>query len=415
MLVLIITLVVSMSISFFCSLLEATLLSLTLSDIAKISETKPKIAKIWLKFKEHIQKPIAVILIANTFAHTIGASVSGAQFDKLIGPEWLALFSIAYSWVMIQWTEILPKTLGVRNNQGVAKASAIPMSITIKLFTPILLFVQWMNKPFESKKKSDSNVDPLSEISTLAHFAANNNVISSDQENIVDRTMNLSKLTVRDIMVKKTEMKILTVDMSLGDALIQAHLHHHTRLPLVDTADMKTVFGYVNFKDIVSALRINPADPTLKGISRPILTINTEDPIAIALNKLIRSYQHIALVKEPDGTVSGLLTLENILEMIVGEIQDEYDIVPDYFYPLTETRFVCGGGCTLAQINSTLECKFSPDTLTVNEWLKGMLGGIPKPEDKVEFQNVRFIIRKVSRSLIYEAILEKKDASPLCL
>ncbi|HPO50162.1 MAG TPA: DUF21 domain-containing protein, partial [Spirochaetota bacterium] len=168
---LIFTIFISMAISALCSLLEACLLSLSLTDIAKISEKKIKVAKIWENFKKNIDKPIAVILIVNTLAHTIGAALSGAQFEKKFGGEWIWLFSLIYSLAMIQWTEILPKTMGVKYNRNLADIFALPLNLLVTIFKPVAFIIHLINKPFEGKK-DDRNFDALSEINTLAHFAS---------------------------------------------------------------------------------------------------------------------------------------------------------------------------------------------------------------------------------------------------
>ena len=145
---LILSLCISFSVSFFCSLLEACALSLSLTDIAHLSEKKPLIAAIWKRFKENLEKPIAVILIVNTLAHTIGASLAGAQFDKLFGAQWIVVFSVAFSFGMIQWTELLPKSLGVRYNMQIAAWAARPLQFLIKLMHPLVALTNWLNRPF---------------------------------------------------------------------------------------------------------------------------------------------------------------------------------------------------------------------------------------------------------------------------
>jgi len=116
MILFIASVLVALTVSFMCSLMEATLLSITPSQVAEITERRPKLGMIWNSFKLHIERPIAVILTMNTAAHTIGASVAGAQFGQMFGNTWLWLFSLALTVVMFQFTEILPKVLGVRFN-----------------------------------------------------------------------------------------------------------------------------------------------------------------------------------------------------------------------------------------------------------------------------------------------------------
>ncbi len=224
----------ALAVSFTCSLLEACLLSLSLTDIAKISETKPSVAAIWKKFKDSIQKPIAVILIINTFAHTIGAAVSGSQFHELFGAKWVGLYSVVFSVVMIQFTEILPKTYGIKYNRFFAVVVAIPMKMLIRLFSPVVFVMQAINRPFEGRKKMSDQIDALNDIKVLAHFASLQDMISKEQEKIVSRSIALASKKAEDIMVPIAEMKTLTTGMTLTKALIEAHISHHTRFPLAD-------------------------------------------------------------------------------------------------------------------------------------------------------------------------------------
>lgn len=397
---------IALGISFICSVLEACLLSLSLTDIARLSEKKPSAAKTWSDFKSNVQKPITVILVINTLAHTIGASLSGAKFEELFGPKQVVLFSITLSFVMIQWTEILPKTLGVRYNKAVALVAALPLKALVVVFTPFVGLVQFLNKPFAVRREASPGTDAVGDISVLARFAALNKLISSDQEKIVSRAVELSGMKVRDIMVEKDEIKYLSTKMTLMDALIEAHIHHHTRLPLVNGEDRDDVVGYVNFKDIVSALQTNPKDPSLKGIARPMLEVRDDQQLSELLNNLTRSYQHIAVVRDVVGKVAGLVTLEDVIESIMGEIHDEYDVLPAYFYQIAVNRFLAGGGVSLRVLREKTGIDVPLSDASLNEWLLGLSGKAPKVEDKISYKNNTFIIRKVRRSNIYEVIIE---------
>lgn len=407
------TVAVALSVSFLCSLLEACLLSLSLTDIAKISEHKPHIASIWKKFKDNIQRPIAVILIINTFAHTIGAAVSGSQFHELFGAKWVGLYSIVFSIFMIQFTEILPKTYGIKYNKFFAGLIAVPLNLLTRAFTPVVFLMQMINRPFEGKKKMSTQVDALNDIQVLAHFASLQNIISKEQEKIVSRSILLAGKKVEDIMVPRSEMKTLSTNMTLSQALIEAHISHHTRFPLADPDPSGEVIGYVNFKDIVSALQLNPKDPSLKGIKRPIAVVRNDESISELLNKLTKGYQHIAVVKDRLDKTLGLITMEDIVETIVGDLNDEYDILPDYCYQIAENRFVVGGGALLSKLKSEVDPDFPDRPVFVNDWIIKEYKPDPKPEDKIDYRDMTLMVRKVSRSQIHEIVIERKtDASP---
>ena len=398
----------ALAVSFTCSLLEACLLSLSLTDIAKISETKPRIAAIWKKFKDSIHRPIAVILIINTFAHTVGAAVSGSQFHALFGAKWVALYSVVFSVVMIQFSEILPKIYGIKYNRFFAVAVAVPLKVLIQLFSPLVFVMQAINRPFEGKKKMSGQIDALNDIKVLAHFASLQNMISKEQEKIVSRSIALAGKTAEDIMVPKAEIKTLTTGMTLTKALIEAHVSHHTRFPLTDEEKGGDIIGYVNFKDIVSALQFNPKNPTLRGISRPILTVRKDENLSHLLSHLTTSYQHIAIVQDASGKTIGLITLEDIVESILGDLSDEYDILPDYCYQIAENRYVVGGGVPLATLRTEVDTAFPDLPQPVNDWIIQVHKPVPKPEDRVCVGNVLLLIRKVSRGNIHELVVERQ-------
>lgn len=401
---------IALGTSFLCSVVEACLLSLSLADIARISEKRPLIARTWKNFKENIYRPITVILIINTFAHTIGASLAGARFQQLFGARWITLFAIVFSFAMIQWTEILPKTLGVRHNRLVAGLTAVPLKYLIRFFTPFINMVQFLNKPFGSRKDKKYEMSATEDIAVLARFAAVNSMISSDQEKIVSETISLSKRKVKDVMVKRGEIKYLSTNMSLTDALIEAHIHHHTRLPLINADNKDDVVGYVNFKDIVSVLQTNPKDPSLKGIARPILETRDNELLSVLLNRLTKGYQHIAIVKDGQGRVAGLITLEDVIEAIVGKMQDEYDLLPTYFYQIAVNRYLAGGGVSLKTLREKIGTDVPDLAKSLDEWLMELFGRMPKVEDKVSYKGNTFITRKVRRSNIYEVIIETGGA-----
>jgi CBS domain containing-hemolysin-like protein len=397
---------VTMGVSFLCSVMEACLLSLSLVDIGRISDKRPLAAKIWKGFKEGIERPIAVILIINTFAHTIGAAISGAQFERIFGSKWIITFSLVFSLSMIQWTEILPKTLGVRYNKNIAGLIAVPFKYLMYAFTPLVNIVQFFNRPFEGRNKMKAGNSPTEDISVLARFAALDNLINKDQELILSQTVNLSGIKVKDVMVSGEEMKYLSTRMSLADALIEAHIHHHTRFPLVNCDNKDDIVGYVNFKDIVSALQTNPKDPSLKGISRPILEVSEEEPIAAILGKLRKSYQHIAVVRDAKKRVSGLVTLEDVIEAIMGDIEDEYDMLPEYIYQIAVDRYLAGGGVRMDKIKEVTGQALPDVDEPLNKWLIKTLGRIPKVEEVIQCEGCAFIVRKIRRSNIHEVIVQ---------
>ncbi len=406
MLVLIAAIFTAISVSFFCSLLEACLLSLSNADLAAIDDKKPAVAQIWKHFKENIQKPIAVILIINTLSYTIGAAIAGSQFTSLFGKKWIALFSLGLSLALFQWTEILPKTLGVRYRRGIATLTGLPLRFMVRLFGPFVTLTEWLNKPFEDRKAKTSE-GAAHEISLLARFAVLTDQITREQESIIARSVDMSALRVCDIMVERENMNVLSTQMTLQEGLLAAHIHRHTRYPLTQAGDLDRIVGYVNFKDIVGALRLSLANPTLAGVSRPIAFVHSQARIPELLKKLTHGYQHMAVVQDDGGRTMGLVTLENVVEVIVGQLEDEYDTPPDYIIQLSEHRFRIGGSVMLSQLRRQFGDPIPDAQRTIGDWL--VVNG--RPVKDREAGPFAFHVRKITRGKIHDVILERRESS----
>ncbi len=406
MIYLITVIIISLSISALCSLLEACLLSISNSDIFEISAKKPKLAEVWKRFKENIQIPIAVILIINTLAHTIGASLSGAKFDEIFGTKWIVLFSLLYSFAMIQWTEILPKAIGVKYNKKIAMIFSFPLVFFIKIFYPLIKIIEFLNKPFISKNEEKKQFDATKEINVLSKLAFLNKLISKDQEQIISRTIVINEKKLIDIMIKKEEIKFLNDKMNFMEAFIESHLHNHTRYPLIKKNNSNIVLGYINFKDIVNSLHINPENPTLIGILRPILMFYEDEKFPEVFKKLTNQHQHIAIVKNRKEELTGLITMEDIIEEIIGEIEDEYDILPSQIYQIANNRFIVGGGSKALILKEKFNIIIEEIDVTVNDWIKLKFGKEQKTGKTYNLQNKIIIIKKMVRSKVNEIIVE---------
>jgi len=412
MTLLIITIVVSMGISFLCSLSEACLLSLSMADLAVLSEKRPRAGQLLKQMKEGIQRPIAAILIVNNFSNIIGAAVSGAIFSNLFGSKWIGLFSFVFSLAVIQWSEYLPKTLGVLHNRSLAGIIARPLANIVHILSPLVFMLERINRPFLRGTQFRSTTDALNEITLLARYASVNKLISREQVDIVSRSIKLSQSRVQDIMVGRDEIKFLSTAMTMAEALIEAHIHHHTRYILVRDGNMDDIVGYVNVKDIVSALQINPADPSLKGIARPVLTVSAALLVPGLLKELTRGYQHMAVVRNDQAKTVGLVTLEDVVEAIVGDLEDEYDIMPSHVIPISEIRFLAGGGVSLAALRKKTKFDLPELPTNLNDWLCSLYKNLPPIEHAIPFADVIFIVRKIRRSKIHEVMVEKRHQTP---
>ncbi|HPM80905.1 MAG TPA: hemolysin family protein [Candidatus Anammoximicrobium sp.] len=394
----------ALSVSAMCSLMEAALLSLTPSQLAQISVRRPAIGAVWQRFKDNIERPIAAILVLNTAAHTIGASVAGAEFDELFGDKWILVFSLVFTYLMLQFTEILPKTLGVKYNQTIAVLITRPLSVLIRTLRPILAAIHWINRPFEGKPDAGKPRAGVEEIIALAGLARLAKQITSHQERIIKGATRLSRLRVREVMIPVQHVSFLSSSMELSQALVVAHFEAHTRFPVCENNDRDRVVGYVNFKELIYFMRTNPNDTGLAGVIRPLHHAAPEDSAADLLRLFVEQHIHIAVVQDPQGRTLGIVALEDLVEELVGEIEDEFDRLPRLLHALSGGTWIVGGGVRLAEVNARLGTALEPLSETLSAWLTRRLVESPKPGDVIREQGITLTVRRVRRGRVFEVV-----------
>ncbi len=344
----------ALSVSALCSLLEATLLSLPSSQVAMMASRRPRVAAVWKHFKRHIERPIAVILIVNTAAHTVGATIAGARFELVFGERWLLAFSLLFTYLMLQFSEVLPKTLGVRYNRKIAPYVALPLNTMATFLAPVMWLVHLVNRPFERERVEADTT--LEEITSLVAMASISQLIDPRQERMIRAAAQLDNVRVRQVMTPRTEVVHLRLDQPMEQILEIVQSSPYTRLPLC-SPDIDHVVGLVHIKDLFNHLDLVPGrfdvvpatqgdeDGTaqvvaipgselhvfgsgsvhLKKISREILFMSNNTSGLRALRQFQEMRRHIAVVVDEHGSTLGIVTLEDIIEQMVGDIEDEFD------------------------------------------------------------------------------------------
>lgn len=309
----IVSIAVALGVSFLCSIMEAALLSITPSRIALISERHPKIGKICRDFKKDIEKPIAVILILNTAAHTFGASIAGAEFDELFGNRYIWLFSLAFTVMMVQYTEILPKTLGVRFNSLVIACTAKTLQYLVWLMTPLIALVHLVNRPFDPQRKSgkDDKIN-LGEITALAAMAREAEQITMTQEQIIRNTPMLGKRTIEELMLPLEKVCMIPENASRQEILDRMRNDRHSRYPVI--AEDGTVTGCLYAKDLLFH-----QEEEWKVLVRPVKFIDTNLSQLELIENVVKLDSRLLMVRDRKRKIIGMLTVNDALLELVGQ------------------------------------------------------------------------------------------------
>ncbi len=403
--ILIVSVCCALAVSFICSLLEAALLSLTPSQLADLRRRYPQIGDVCRRLKGRIDFSLAVILMANTAAHTIGASVGGAKFEELFGSEKLLWFSIALTVVMVQYTELLPKTLGVRFNRQILKIFAVPLEYLMYMLLPLIKLTYWLNRPFELKKSTDNAVKTADEISALAALARSSQQISSRQERIIRSVPSLSDKTARDVMLPEENISMISGSLNIQEALDAVASDFHTRYPVCENGDRNRVIGYINIKELI-AVKYSSKDTekcAVTDIMRPINFSAPGDSAADLLERVVSQHSHLTIVRDPEsGKTLGLVTQEDIVEELLGDMDDEFDPLPRTLYSPGENLWIVGGGVPMSLLARETRLELPRRMEPVAVWVARELKHLPRTGDVLRFGRLEFLVRKIRRGRVFE-------------
>ena len=270
---------------------------------------------------------------------------------------------------------------------------------------------------FIDKKKTKKNAldDPLSslhELTAALALARTSRLIDAQQEKIVMSAAQLSLRPIRDVMIPVADICMIPQDSSLSDALIRAHLDMHTRFPVCeDIHNPQTIQGYINFKDIIATMKINPDDPTIKGTIRPIKKFFDTTAISKLLERMIQEKLHIGLVENAQNQVIGMITQEDIIEELVGEIEDEFDRLPNHIHPYGN-QWLVGGAVPMLALAKTLGLDWitaSPTEcdLKLADWCQKQSKQPFNGGEIITGNGFQVTVRKLRRKQISEAFVAK--------
>ncbi|MFD2515126.1 CNNM domain-containing protein [Pontibacter locisalis] len=319
---------VALFFSFLCSLLEASLLSITPSHATILSKENPSLGEDLHHFKENIDRPLAAILTLNTFAHTIGAAGVGAQAQLLWGEEALTIVSVVLTIVILIFTEIIPKTLGANYWKQLTPFTVRTLKILIySPLYPIIILSQFITKRLKTEK--GRSVLSRADFTAMTEIGIKEGIFKKGESQIIQNLLRFNKILVRHIMTPRTVIVSAHEDTTIVDFFKSFPDLRFSRIPIYKS-NLDDVSGYVLKDEVMYKLINDEGHLPLKSISRNIQVVTEHIPIPTVFSRLLEKQDQIALVVDEYGGTAGLITMEDIIETLLGmEIVDEMDQIAD--------------------------------------------------------------------------------------
>lgn len=325
---LLIYLVLALFFSFLCSVAEAVLLSITPSFIAELREREPKRASRLQRIKtDKIDRSLAAILTINTIAHTVGAIGVGSKATAVFGEAWFGVVSAVMTLLILFLSEIVPKTLGAVHWRRLTGFTERYVSALILLMYPVILLSEMLTRVISRGQKV--HVFSREEFIAMTDVGQQSGEIDQRESKIIRNLFRFKALTAEDIMTPRTVMVALRADMTVVEAYELREQIPFSRVPVYGR-DRDDIIGFVLFEDILLAHLQDKDDQPLSTLKRDLLNVAVTSPLTNLMDALLKRRQHIAIVVGEFGETRGLVTLEDLIETLLGEeIMDEGDTVAD--------------------------------------------------------------------------------------
>lgn len=314
-------------VSFLCSIFEAVLLSISPAYVVSMEQKGSRWAPLVRELHDHIDRPLAAILTLNTIAHTIGASVAGAQAAKVFGDAYLGLFSAILTLLILVLSEIIPKTIGATWWQQLVPVMAVSVRFMVRVLLPIIWITELLTRKLTHK--STSNPYLRDEIHAMADLGHEQGALHGVESELMKNMLKFRDLEIVKIMTPRSVMFSLPDNMTTDVFMEKYTGVGFSRIPVYGS-DPDDINGFVIKNDIMLS-HFKKGEPILlKSLKRPIITVLDKEPLPKLMSTFLEQRSHIAIVVTEYGDVRGIVTLEDMIETLLGrEIVDESDEVVD--------------------------------------------------------------------------------------
>lgn len=314
--------------SFLCSVLEAVLLSTPMTFVSMLESEGRTGASLLKKYKQDIDKPISAILTLNTIAHTVGAAGVGAQSQEIWGDEFFAVTSAILTFLILVFSEIIPKTIGASYWRQLAIPAARIIHTLVIITYPFVLLSEFITHFFSS------NHQPMTvsreEVSAMVNVGAEEGVLATKENRMIQNLLKLDDIKARDIMTPSSVVEMAEESMTLREFYRHDAYSTYSRIPVYNEENDDFIKGYVLRQTILEKLSEDKFELRLTDIVRPVLTFQENEPVSKIWEKLLAKKEHISVIIDEYGCFRGIVTMEDVIETMLGtEIVDEKDTVTD--------------------------------------------------------------------------------------
>ena len=409
-----------LSFSAFFSGSETAFFSLSSATIDKFRNSDKASEKRAAKLMDRPRQLLITIVLGNTIVNVTIASIaailttqicSALEFNEKIG---IIIDVVVVTLTILILSEVVPKVIAVRNSQTFSRLSGGLLLIIFYLLYPIAYLFSQFTRFLQRKMGLSQEKMFLSagELKTLVDVGEEHGTLQKDERAMIHSIFEFGETTVKEIMIPRTDMITVSTDTDLSKLMDLVKIKLHSRIPVYKER-IDNIIGLLYLKDLLPYLSKRQGGIVdLEKLVRPAYFVPEQKKIDELLREFQKERMHMAIVVDEYGGVAGLATMEDVIEEIVGEIQDEYDKESPLFKEIAEDIYLVDGRMTIEEINEELHLNLPIEEgiETISGFILSILGSLPKEKETIEFNGYQFVVERVARNRILKVRIEKKHS-----
>lgn len=390
--------------SAFFSSTETAFSSLNRVRIKNLAQNGNKKAGLTLSLYEKYDDLLSTILIGNNLVNILSASLATVLFVKYFGNAGVTYSTIVLTIIVLIFAEITPKSLAKEYPESFAMSTAPIIKLVMYIFTPAnFLFSKWKKIVLKLIKKDTKQVITEGELLTIVDEAQQGGEIEEHESELIHSVLEFNDLEAEEILTPRVDI----VAVSTEDSKIQINREFNenkfSRLPVYKD-NIDNIIGFIHYMDFVN--EVLRGDKSINDIINPCIFVMPSMKIYKILKLLQKDQSHIAIVTDEFGGTEGIVTMEDILEELVGEIWDEHDEVITEFEKIAENKYKIVCSTNLEDMFEFFDMTGESDSTTVSGWVIEQLDKIPSKGDKFEFENMSVLVSKIDSRRVLEIIVK---------
>lgn len=389
--------------SAYFSASETALMSLSKIRVRHMVDEDIKGANLIDRLIENPSKLLGTILVGNNAVNIAASALATSLALEVFGSKGVTIATAAMTVLVLVFGEITPKSLAAQNSEKVSLKVVKSLSLMVYILTPIVIVFTFVTNLLVRLFGGRINVvQPFiteEELKTIVNVSQEEGVLEVEEKQIINNVFEFGDLQIKDVMVQRTDITAISLDASHTEIIDIMKNEQFSRYP-VYSERIDDIVGILNVKDFIFSHNVDDSFKIDKFIRKPFYTFEFKKIIQV-FNQMKKERIHMAIVLDEYGGTAGIVTIEDLIEKIVGDIEDEYDDFENDIQVIKEDEYLVNGSTKIALVNEMIGINIeSEDFDSIGGFIIGELGRLPLQSEKLEYNNIRFIVENIDKNRI---------------